>query len=171
MLFRSLYKSFAFSRSHEGELEKNQESEIKPLIRDSLRLIVENAHKFAGLGGLSVEDMIAAGNSGVAFAFLGTFLRTERSYVEWSIKNMMRCACIKAEYGEHPPEPQRLTVGKQPKQCPFCGSADVKPIVYGLPSNEFDRSKYISGGCCICEDSPSWGCENCRAIFFNQKEL
>jgi hypothetical protein len=51
--------------------------------------------------------------------------------------------------------------------CPSCGSEDITPIVYGFPSNlsEFDfetmSPKYILGGCCISEDSPTKHCNSC----------
>lgn len=54
----------------------------------------------------------------------------------------------------------------KPKKCPFCGSAAVKPYLYGMPTAEAAYSgKYIIGGCCIEEGQPKWGCEDCGAKF------
>ena len=46
--------------------------------------------------------------------------------------------------------------------CPRCGTkrALIK-IIYGMPTPDFDYSKYISGGCCMDLDSPEYSCKNC----------
>ena len=46
--------------------------------------------------------------------------------------------------------------------CPSCGvkRALIK-IVYGMPTPDFDYSKYISGGCCMDLDSPDYSCKTC----------
>ena len=54
----------------------------------------------------------------------------------------------------------------KPKKCPFCGSSNVKPYFYGMPTAEVACSgKYIIGGCCIKDGQPKWGCEDCGANF------
>ena len=46
--------------------------------------------------------------------------------------------------------------------CPRCGKVGVlQPIIYGLPGEDFDFEKNISGGCVISENSPSIGCKEC----------
>lgn len=50
--------------------------------------------------------------------------------------------------------------------CPECGSENVVPIVYGLPSweawEEELEGKIRLGGCCISEDSPKYACKDCH---------
>ncbi len=50
--------------------------------------------------------------------------------------------------------------------CPKCGSPDVIPIMYGLPSEEAAeearQGKIALGGCCISDDSPRWHCRDCE---------
>ena len=55
----------------------------------------------------------------------------------------------------------------KPDICPFCGSANTKRYVFGLPTAEaFDSSKYILGGCESSSSDPKWGCADCGAKFF-----
>ena len=63
--------------------------------------------------------------------------------------------------------PGRMTVTAQPKKCPFCGSTNIKPYLFGLPTQEAMKSgKYILGGCCITGNEPSWGCVDCHSDFY-----
>ena len=46
--------------------------------------------------------------------------------------------------------------------CPRCGKVGKwQKIIYGLPDENFDFEKDISGGCVISENSPSIGCKEC----------
>ena len=46
--------------------------------------------------------------------------------------------------------------------CPRCGKVEtLQRIIYGLPDEDFDFDKNISGGCVMSEDSPSIGCIEC----------
>ena len=46
--------------------------------------------------------------------------------------------------------------------CPRCGKVGkLQKIIYGLPNENFDFEKDISGGCVISENSPSIGCKEC----------
>jgi len=48
-------------------------------------------------------------------------------------------------------------------QCPYCGSADVKRIIYGYPG-EFDywRADEVPGGCLVSGNDPKWCCGDCQ---------
>jgi len=50
--------------------------------------------------------------------------------------------------------------------CPACGSADVLPIEYGLPTPELaeeaKRGEVVLGGCCVTEFDPQWFCKACE---------
>ena len=48
-------------------------------------------------------------------------------------------------------------------QCKNClQTGGLKKIIYGMPSQEFDFDKYISGGCCPPEFSDRIGCIFCN---------
>ena len=51
---------------------------------------------------------------------------------------------------------------KRPEKCPFCGSTDIVPILYGdgVWPVEGGR-KFIPGGCLVIEGGPNWGCWDC----------
>lgn len=54
----------------------------------------------------------------------------------------------------------------QQQICPWCSSDDVRPIVYGYPSEEAtdaeERGEVILGGCLVSEGQPEWVCIKCR---------
>jgi predicted RNA-binding Zn-ribbon protein involved in translation (DUF1610 family) len=49
--------------------------------------------------------------------------------------------------------------------CPKCGSSNVIPIIYGLPSYEAflesKEGKIKLGGCIVSDDNPNWHCKDC----------
>ncbi len=53
----------------------------------------------------------------------------------------------------------------KPPRCPVCGSDQVVPIVYGLPSWELgqaaERGEIVLGGCIITDHAPKWHCLDC----------
>jgi len=47
-------------------------------------------------------------------------------------------------------------------KCPNCNeSSGIREIIYGLPAEPVDDSKYIIGGCCISYFDPSHNCLIC----------
>jgi hypothetical protein len=50
-------------------------------------------------------------------------------------------------------------------RCPRCGSADVVPIVYGLPSRKMiedcHAGRIALGGCCVFPHYPDHLCDSC----------
>ena len=60
---------------------------------------------------------------------------------------------------------------KRPEKCPFCGSKDIVPILYGdglCPEDE--DSKFIPGGCIVTAGGPVWGCWDCRAELYEKRQ-
>jgi hypothetical protein len=53
--------------------------------------------------------------------------------------------------------------------CPYCGSPDATPIVYGLPTAESsdaaERGEIILAGCRFSDDSPAWEGRRCHDRF------
>lgn len=58
-----------------------------------------------------------------------------------------------------------VIVSRKPTKCPVCGSRNIKTILYDMPGQDFDFSKYIVGGCCVHDGNPSWGCDDCAVLF------
>ncbi len=54
---------------------------------------------------------------------------------------------------------------RRPRKCPACGSTDVVPILYGMPTAELfkkaEAGRIALGGCCITRDDPRWRCASC----------
>ena len=62
----------------------------------------------------------------------------------------------------------RLGNRHKPKRfCPYCGTKDVIPIMYGLPDEEgmaaIERGEYRSGGCVV--DNNNMYCKECKRDF------
>lgn len=55
--------------------------------------------------------------------------------------------------------------GRKIRVCPNCQSAEVLPIMYGLPGPELlqeaKEGKVALGGCEITGDDPLWFCRSC----------
>ncbi len=46
--------------------------------------------------------------------------------------------------------------------CPNCNNEEnVREILYGMPAEEPDSTKYILGGCCMEPNSPDFKCLKC----------
>ena len=46
--------------------------------------------------------------------------------------------------------------------CPKCNEmGKIKEILYGMPSEDYNQTKYILGGCCITDNDPEIQCTNC----------
>tara|TARA_B100000945_G_scaffold211111_1_gene169942 strand:- start:163 stop:516 length:354 start_codon:yes stop_codon:yes gene_type:complete len=61
---------------------------------------------------------------------------------------------------------------RKPIICPNCKLREVRKSIFGYPSPEdFWRKKYHLQGCCPDFPRPrDWGCCNCDAAFFLEKE-
>lgn len=56
------------------------------------------------------------------------------------------------------------------RKCPNCDSSEeVRIILWGMPSEEPDSSKYVIGGCTISGDRPDYHCLKCATDFFRKK--
>ena len=137
--------------------------ELFPFIRKTLLAAVMLANTFAETAAISEMELLKSGLGRGLFALQCTGTRNF-SYVEWQIKSGIR-SCINAKENNEDTNIKITSVSRKPAKCPFCGSEDIKDIIYGLPSPDFDYSKYISGGCCVMPDSPQWHCDNCFAKF------
>ena len=49
-------------------------------------------------------------------------------------------------------------------ECPFCGSLNVKRYIYGYPRGDYDRDKFLLGGCVIKpgKKQPKYKCSDCE---------
>ena len=47
------------------------------------------------------------------------------------------------------------------RKCPYCGSIELWKYLYGEPIYDYDKNKYILGGCEITENQPTHKCKKC----------
>ena len=53
------------------------------------------------------------------------------------------------------------------KKCPVCNSKEgVREYLYGMPSEEPDPTKFVTGGCCFSDDMPDYKCITCQTDFY-----
>ena len=133
-------------------------------IRDTLLVAVKWSEAFAVTSDIAPIELLRPGLGRGFFAIQCTGTRNF-SYVEWQVKQGIRAFINKKKNKGKKTKIQQKTVSRKPVKCPFCGSSDIKKIVYGMPGLDFDYAKYVSGGCCIMPDSPQWRCDNCCAKF------
>ena len=145
------------------ELSDESSEELFPFIRKTLLTAVIWAEKFAEGTAIPKVELLKSGLGRGLFALQCTGTRNF-SYVEWQIKSGIR-SCINAKENNEDTNIKITSVSRKPAKCPFCGSDDIKEIVYGMPRVDFDYSRYISGGCVVMPDSPQWHCDNCFAKF------
>lgn len=46
-------------------------------------------------------------------------------------------------------------------KCPYCNSLNIKKYLYGYPSYDYDKDKYVLGGCEIGLHKPAYKCMDC----------
>ena len=136
--------------------------ELFPFIRKTLLAAAMWANTFAENAAISEMELLKRGLGCGLFALKCTGTRNF-SFVEWQIKKGIREFIRRMENNGKMPKIKIKFVSCKPVKCPFCGSEDMKEIIYGLPSPDFDYSRYISGGCCA--RPLQWHCDNCFAKF------
>ena len=52
------------------------------------------------------------------------------------------------------------------RKCPFCGSLNLLEYLYGFPAYDYDKEKYILGGCKITDYQPIYMCSDCNKDIF-----
>ena len=57
-----------------------------------------------------------------------------------------------------------LSTIEEDVHCPYCNSTEVWKYLYGETTNDYDRNKYILGGCEI-DFSKAYKCKNCKKDF------
>ena len=147
-----------------AELYDESSEELFPFIRKTLLAAVMWANTFTEKTEISEMELLKQGLGRGLFALKCTGTRNF-SFVEWQIKTTIRSFVLEAENNGKMPKIKIKCVPDKPEKCPFCGSEDIKDIIYGLPAPDFDYSRYISGGCVVMPDSPKWHCDNCFAKF------
>ena len=165
--YQTGYKIAATMVNFELMLENLEDETVEtlfPFIRKTLLTAVIWAEKFAEGTAIPKVELLKSGLGRGLFAIQCTGTRNF-SYVDWQIKSGIRSFINTKENKGKKPKIKVKTVSDKPEKCPFCGSDDIKEIVYGMPRVDFDYSRYISGGCVVMPDSPKWHCDNCFAKF------
>ena len=52
-------------------------------------------------------------------------------------------------------------VNKNTKKCPYCNSTELWKYLYGEPTHDYDKDKYVLGGCEITGNQPTYKCKKC----------
>ena len=160
------YKIAATMVNFELLLENLEDETVEtlfPFIRKTLLTAVIWAEKFAEGTTIPKVELLKSGLGRGFFAIQCTGTRNF-SYVDWQIKSGIRSS-INVKGNNEDKNIKITSISRKPAKCPFCGADDIKEIVYGMPSIDFDYSRYISGGCVVMPDSPKWHCDNCFAKF------
>lgn len=50
---------------------------------------------------------------------------------------------------------------KNTKKCPYCNSTELWKYLYGEPTHDYDKDKYVLGGCEITGNQPKYKCKKC----------
>lgn len=50
---------------------------------------------------------------------------------------------------------------KNTKKCPYCNSTELWKYLYGEPTHDYDKDKYVLGGCEITGNQPTYKCKKC----------
>ena len=50
---------------------------------------------------------------------------------------------------------------KNTKKCPYCNSTELWKYLYGEPTHDYDKDKYVLGGCEITRNQPTYKCKKC----------
>ena len=50
---------------------------------------------------------------------------------------------------------------KNTKKCPYCNSTELWKYLYGEPTHDYDKDKYVLGGCVITGNQPTYKCKKC----------
>lgn len=50
---------------------------------------------------------------------------------------------------------------KDTKKCPYCNSTELWKYLYGEPTHDYDKNKYVLGGCEITGNQPTYKCKKC----------
>lgn len=54
--------------------------------------------------------------------------------------------------------------------CPYCGSSNLKKYLYGEVAHDYDKEKYVLGGCEITGDDPIYKCSDCGKDIYVEKK-
>ena len=164
--YQTGYKIAATMVNFELLLENLKDETVEtlfPFIRKTLLTAVIWAEKFAEGTTIPKVELLKSGLGRGFFAIHCTGTRNF-SYVDWQIKSGIRSS-INVKGNNEDKNIKITSISRKTAKCPFCGADDIKEIVYGMPSIDFDYSRYISGGCVVMPDSPKWHCDNCFAKF------
>lgn len=144
-----------------------ESAKLLSFFRKVLLSTVMWTEKFSLTAGIPKIELLKEGLEWGLFALKCTGMRNF-SWIEQQIKTGIRSLITSQNnYDKHCAVRKKI-VSRKPVKCPFCSSQDIKKVIYGLPSPDFDYSKYISGGCVRFPDSPLWQCDNCYVEFIKK---
>ena len=63
------------------------------------------------------------------------------------------------------------TITNGERKCPYCNSLNIKEYLYGAPSFDYDKEKYVLGGCEVSLDNPKYKCMDCGKDIYVEHEI
>ena len=60
---------------------------------------------------------------------------------------------------------------KNTKKCPYCNSSELWKYLYGMPTHDYDKDKYVLGGCEITGNQPTYKCKKCGKDIYPDNSL
>lgn len=61
---------------------------------------------------------------------------------------------------------RKFKVSSNELKCPNCGSTELLKYLYGEPTYDYDKEKFILSGCIITEKNPQYKCKKCNKDLF-----
>ena len=56
-------------------------------------------------------------------------------------------------------------------KCPYCNSSNIKKYLYGEPTHDYDKEKYVLGGCEVSPDKPIYKCTDCGKDIYRKYSI
>lgn len=60
---------------------------------------------------------------------------------------------------------------KNTKKCPYCNSTELWKYLYGEPTYDYDKDKYVLGGCEITGNQPTYKCKKCGKDIYPESNI
>ncbi len=63
------------------------------------------------------------------------------------------------------------SIDSDSEKCPYCGSVELWKYLYGEPTYDYDKDKYVLGGCEITGKKPIYKCKKCGKDIYRDSEF
>ena len=63
------------------------------------------------------------------------------------------------------------TINSDERKCPYCNSLNIRKYLYGYPSGDYDKEKYVLGGCMLSLNNPKYKCIDCGKDIYDNRSI